>query len=156
MLPLPDEAAHLLPFTKYCPTSIVEQMTIDEAGTFIEKRRPIHDQSFIQASSNTSANSRVHKELLDECVYGHMLLRAIHFILWLRRKHPSTRILISKTDLDSAYRRAHTSERASAKSITRFYFQGQWMLLLCLRLTFGGTPGPSHLRIPNGPGQRHT
>ena len=147
MLPLPEEAAHLLPFAEYCPTSVVEQMTIDEAGTFIEKRRPIHDQSFVQASSNTSANGRVHKELLDECVYGHMLLRTIHYILLLRQNNPSTKILISKTDLDSAYRRAHTSERASAKSITRFCFQGKWMLLLCLRLTFGGTPGPSLFSI---------
>ena len=61
MLPLPAEAAHLLPFAEYCPTSIVEQMTIDDEDTFIEKRRPIHDQSFIQSSSSTYVNGRIHK-----------------------------------------------------------------------------------------------
>ena len=118
MLPLPKEAANLLPFAEYCPTSIVEQITIDDMGTSIEKRRPIHDQSFLPSSSASSVNRRVHKELLDECRYGHMLLRLVHYILWLRSNHPTTRILLSKTDLDSAYRRAHTNERAVAKSLT--------------------------------------
>ena len=147
MLPLPAAAAHSLPFAEYCPTSIVEQMTIDDEGTFVEKRRPIHDQSFRQAISHTSVNSRVNKELLDTCNYGHMLSRLIHYILWLRKNHPSTRILISKTDLDSAYRRAHANEQAVAKSLTWFCHQGCWMLSLCLRLTFGGTPGPSLFSI---------
>ena len=119
MLPLPAEAADLLPFAEYCPTSIVEQMTIDDEGTVIVKKQPIQEQSFYQAASNTSVNSRVHKELVDECVYGHMLLRVIHHILWLRSNHPgATRILISKTDLDSAYRRAHTIERTAAELLT--------------------------------------
>ena len=143
MLPLPKEAATLLPFAEYCPTSIVEQMTIDDMGTFIEKRRPIHDQSFLPSSSASSMNSRVHNELLDECRYGHMLLRLVHYILWLREHHPTTRILLSKTNLDSAYRRAHTNEQAVAKSLTWFHHCGSWMLLLCLRLTFGSTPRPS-------------
>ena len=106
------------------------KMTIDDEGTFIEKRQPIHDQSFLQVTSATSLNSR-------------MLLRVVHYILWLRENNPTSRILISKTDLDSAYRRAHTTERPAAKSITWFQFQGHWMLLLCLRLTFGSTPRPS-------------
>ena len=143
MLPLPADAAHLLPFAEYCPTSIVEQITIDDEGTFIEKRQPIHDQSFIQSSFSTSVNGRVHKELLEECQYGHMLLRLVHYILFLRLRHPTTRILLSKIDLDSAYRRAHVNERVMAKSLTWFSFEGHWMLLLCLRLTFGSTPGPS-------------
>ena len=60
MLPLPAEAEAFLLAAEYCPTSIVEQMTMDDEGTFIEKRRPIHDQSFQQAVSHTSVNSRVH------------------------------------------------------------------------------------------------
>ena len=143
MLPLPPGAEKLLPHAEYCPTSIIEQMTIDNMGTFIEKRRPIHDQSFPQEVSQTSVNGRVHKELLDECIYGHMLSRVIHYILWLRQKFPHTRILISKADIDSAYRRAHVTERAAAKTITWFQSGDQKMLLLCLRLIFGGTPGPS-------------
>ena len=122
-------------------------MTIDDEGTFIEKRRPIHDQSFRQAVSHTLVNSRVHKELLDPCRYGHPLSRLIYYILWLRQQHPSKRILISKTDLDSAYRGAHANEQAVAKSLTWFCYQGCWILLLLLRLTFGGTPGPSLFSI---------
>ena len=143
MLPLPAEAANWIPFAEFCPTSMVEQMTIDDKGTFIEKRRPIHDQSFLQSFSNTSVNGRVHKEDLEHCQYGHMLLRLVHYVLLLRWHHPTTRILLSKTDLDSAYRRAHVNERAMAKSLTWFKCGGNWMLLLCLRLTFGSTPGPS-------------
>ena len=72
-----------------------------------------------------------------------MLLRLIHYILLLRLHHPTTRILLSKTDLDSTYRRAHVNERAMAKSLTWFNYEGSRMLLLCLRLTFGSTPGSS-------------
>ena len=56
--------------------------------------------------------------------------------------HPTKRILLSKTDLDSAYERGHPNERASAKSLTWFSYEGRWLPLLCLRLTFGSTPRP--------------
>ena len=147
MLPLPPGAEKLLPFAEYCPTSMIEQMTIDDMGTFIEKKRPIHDQSFIQRASETSVNGRVHKQLLTDCMYGHMLSRVIHYILSLRQSFPDKRILISKADLDSAYRRAHVDEKAAAKSITWFIHRDVRILLLCLRLIFGGTPGPSLFSI---------
>ena len=137
MLPLPPGAEKLIPHAEYCPTSIIEQMPIDDMGTFIEKRRPIHDQSFTQEVSHTSVNSRVHKQLLDECIYGHMLSRVIHYILALRWRFPQTRILISKADLDSAYRRAHVTEKAAAKTITWFQHGDNKLLLMCLRLIFG-------------------
>jgi hypothetical protein len=147
MLPLPPGAEKLLPFAEYCPTSMIEQMTIDDMGTFIEKKRPIHDQSFLQRASETSVNGRVHKQLLTDCMYGHMLSRVIHYILWLRLKFPDKRILISKADLDSAYRRAHVDEKAAAKSLTWFIHRDVRILILCLRLIFGGTPGPSLFSI---------
>jgi hypothetical protein len=143
MLPLPPGAESSIPFVEYCPTSMIEQMTIDDLGTFIEKKRPIHDQSHPQHRSQTSVNGRVHKQLLTECFYGHMLNRVIHYILWLRLQYPNQRILISKADLDSAYRRAHVNEKAAAKSLTWFIHKEVQILLLCLRLIFGGTPGPS-------------
>ena len=147
MLPLPPGAEVAIPFAEYCPTSMIEQMTIDDMGTFIEKKRPIHDQSYKQHTSQTSVNGRVHKELLTECFYGHMLSRVIHYILWLRLHHPTTRIIISKADLDSAYRRAHVDEKAAAKSLTWFIHKEVRILLLCLRLIFGDTPGPSLFSI---------
>ena len=145
MIPLPPGAEKLLPHAEYCPTSIIKQMTIDEMDTFIAKRRPIHGQSFTQEASRTSVNSRVHKQLLDECIYGHMLSRVIHYILDLRPRFPRTRILISKADLDSAYRRLHVTERAAAKTITWFQHGENKMLLMWF--IFGGTPGPSLFSI---------
>ena len=143
MLPLLPGTEMLLPHAEYCPTSMIEQMTIDSMGTFIEKKRPIHGQSFLQSHSQTSVNGRVHKPLLDECIYGHMLSRVVHYILSLRLRSPHTRILISKADLDSVYRRAHVDHKAAAKTITWFAHQDSKLLLLFLRLTFGGSPGPS-------------
>ena len=143
MLPLPPGCEEEIPFAEYCPTSMIEQMTIDDKGTFVEKKRPIHDQSFSQLHSNSSVNDRVHKELLDDCTYGHMLLRVIHYIVGLRARHPQTRILINKADLDSAYRREHVNEQAAAKSLTWYMYQELKFLILCLRLTFGNSPGPS-------------
>ena len=76
-----------------------------------------------------------------------MLSRVIHYILWLRLQYPDKRILISKADLDSAYRRAHVDERAAAKSLTWFIQKEVRIRLLCLRLISGDTPGPSLFSI---------
>ena len=40
---------------------------------------------------------------LTPCVFGHALLRIIHFILHLRRKFPNVRIFLQKGDFKSAY-----------------------------------------------------
>ena len=66
MLPLPPGAESSIPFAEYCPRSMIEQMTIDDMGTFIEKKHPIRDQSYTQHDSQTSVNGRVHKQLLME------------------------------------------------------------------------------------------
>ena len=143
MLPLPLSCALDIPHAEYCPTTVILQQTINEKGEFVEKRRPIHDQSFEQEVSKTSINSRIRRDELGECKYGHMLLRQIHTIVGLRQQFPNYRILMSKTDEDAAYRRIHANGRSVAKSLTYFKHDDIDLILLCLRLTFGGTPGPS-------------
>ena len=70
MLPLPPGTEKLLPHAEYCPTSMIDQMTIDSVGS---SKRGDRFQSFLQSHSKTSVNGRVHKPLLDECLWPHAL-----------------------------------------------------------------------------------
>ena len=90
-----------------CPMVIVEQFTISKTGEIIEKERACHDLSFCTEPSNTSVNSRVDKSVLQNCMFGHCMLRMIHYIVTLRIKHPSQPTMIQKVDWKSAYRRAY-------------------------------------------------
>ena len=122
---------------------LAEQSTINERREFIPKNRPTHDQSFRQLISKKSMNERIEKDELADYHYGHMLLRSIHYIVGCRQRHPFSPILISKIDLDSAYRRGHVNERVLMKSLMWLAVGGTQILFLCLRLTFGGSPCPS-------------
>jgi hypothetical protein len=142
-LPLLVEHAALLPGAMYAPMGIAEQATINERGEFIPKDRQVHDQSFKQAFSHQSVNSLIDKDALAQCHYGHMLRRLIHSIVGCRMRNPSSKILISKADIDSAYRRSHTNGKSAAKSLMWIMIGGIKFLIMCLRLTFGGSPCPS-------------
>ena len=142
-LPLLVEHAASIPGAMYSPMGIAEQATINERGEFIPKDRQVHDQSFKQAVSHESVNSLVNKDALASCLYGHMLRRLIHSIVGCRLRNPTSRILISKADIDSAYRRSHTNGKAAAKSLMWIMIGGIKLLIMCLRLTFGGSPCPS-------------
>ena len=61
----------------------------------------------IYKSSNTSINGRVMKDKISPIMYGHALLRLIHYIVACHEKYINKRILLSKFDLKSAYRRCH-------------------------------------------------
>jgi hypothetical protein len=142
-LPLLVDHASAIPGAMYAPMGIAEQATINERGEFIPKDRQVHDQSFKQAFSKQSVNSLVDKDALASCHYGHMLLRLIHSIVGCRMRNPKSRILISKADIDSAYRRSHTDGKSAAKSLMWIMIGGIKFLIMCLRLTFGGSPCPS-------------
>ena len=116
-LPLDFNCASVLPLAMFAPMGLAEQSTINASGEFIPKNRPTHDQSFRQLVSNKSMNERIEKDKLADCHYGHMLLHSIHYIVGCRHRHPFSPILISKTDLDSAYRRGHVNESALMKSL---------------------------------------
>ena len=142
-LPLPPNFAFQLDHAEVAPHGFVLQNTISEHGEIIEKDRITHDQSFPGSSSKESVNSRVIEELLSPCMFGHMHLRCIHFIVGCRLRHPSTPILISKIDWKSAYRRQHLNGNTATKSLTQVIINGIVFLILALRLTFGGKPNPS-------------
>jgi hypothetical protein len=72
-------------------------------------------------------------------MYSFTLLRSLHYIISLRARHPSTKIFISKFDLDAAYRQCHLSGSTATESLTIY----NDTLLIVLRMTFGGAPCPS-------------
>lgn len=122
------------------PLNVQDQNTIDEDGNVIPSQRLTHNQSKTYKESGTSINSRVIKELLQDCLYGHMLLRLVHYIVALRLRYPKLRILMQKTDYKSAYRRAHLGWRTAIQTITKIDDElGQ----IALRATFGGAPNPN-------------
>ena len=76
------------------PMNVAEQNTITEFGEVIPSQRLTHNQSKLYSTSGTSINSRVIKEKLQDCMYGHCVLQMIHYIVLLRRHHPNKRILL--------------------------------------------------------------
>ena len=142
-LPLLEEHAKELPGAWFAPMGIAEQTTINERGEFIPKNRQVHDQTFTQAISGTSINAIVDKTKLEPCQYGFMASRMIHHIVGCRQRNPTKRILLTKADMDSAYRRNHVDFLAATKSIMWVMIKGVKILVMCLRLTFGGSPWPS-------------
>ena len=137
-LPLLVDHAKDLPGAWFAPMGIAEQNTINERGEFISKDRQVHDQSFKQAVSAKSINALVDKDKLEPCQYGFMACRLIHYIVGCRARNPSNRILLTKADMDSAYRRQHVDFLAATKSIMWATINGVKLLVMCLRLTFGG------------------
>jgi hypothetical protein len=137
-LPLPIQLYKLLPLASIAPLGCQEQETINERGEKIPKHCMTHDQSF-PGPSGLSVNLRVDKQSLPPCMYSFVLSRILHYIVDLRRRHPSTRIYMCKFDLDSAYRRCHLSSLTSTECLTIH----NNMLLMALRMTFGGSPCPS-------------
>ena len=135
---LPRRAATLIPDALIAPLNIIEQNTITELGEIAQKRRLVHNQSMVFSGSGTSVNSRVDKDMLQGLMYGHCITRLVHYTLAIRRTHPGKRILISKIDYKSAYRRAHLNWRSAIQSIT----QHDEFLQISLRATFRGTPNP--------------
>ena len=121
------------------PMNITNQNTIDEHGRVVGKDRLTHDQSY-KWSSETSVNSRVVKEELLPCKFGACIKRVVNWAVAARRKYPDRRILASKIDYKSAYRRCHLNARTAVQTCTQL--PGKDLAVLFLRLTFGGAPGP--------------
>ena len=72
-----------------------------------------------------------------------MARRFTHYLVGCRLRKPNSRILMTKADIDSAYRRSHVDPMAAVKSLMWLLFEGIKILVMCLRLTFGGSPWPS-------------
>ena len=105
-IPIPLHKLRHIPGSLLCPMNVIEQMTISDQGKIINNQRACHDLSYKFSPSNNSVNSRVDAPQLQDCMFGHWLLRLIHFIITLRLQHPNMPILLQKIDWKSAYRRA--------------------------------------------------
>ena len=138
-LPLPRHLIASLPGVTVAPLGLVTQSTINARGEIIPKHRLTHDQSF-EMQPGSSVNSRVEHQHLTPCRYGTALRRFLHFIVDLRRRHPTTRILLTKLDFKAAYRRLHLAPTTAVQSAVTF----DEFALVALRLTFGGAPCPSY------------
>jgi hypothetical protein len=102
---LPREAMLQIPNAVLAPLGLVEQDTINELGEIIPKWCLIHDQSFnIIKGTSRSIKDRLITDDLTPCRYGKALNRHIHFIIGLRSRHLTVRILQVKVNWKSAYR----------------------------------------------------
>ncbi len=137
-LPLPIQLIHLIPNASLGPLGCHLQETINEKGEKIPKYRMMHNQSF-PGPSGQSVNNRVIQDLLVHCMYSFVLLRSLYFIISLWKCHPSTKIFISKFDLDSAYCHCHLSGKTTHECLSIH----NGILLMALRMAFGGSPCPS-------------
>ena len=137
---LPREVVLQLPRAVLAPLGLIEQDTINEFGEIVPKWRLTHDQSFnVIKQTSRSVNDRLITEDLTPCIYGKALHRHIHFVAGLRKRHPTTRILQTKVDWKSAYRRLHNSAETAIQLIVAVDIY----ILIALRLTFGGAANPS-------------
>jgi hypothetical protein len=121
------------------PMNIMRQNTIDECGRIIEKDRLTHDQSYVWGSG-TSVNTRIDKSELLPCMFGHCIKRLVNWAVAARKKYPTRRILATKIDYKSAYRRCHLNWKTAIQTCTQLPEED--LAIVALRLTFGGAPGP--------------
>ena len=138
--PLPLSKIHRLKGVLMAPMNIQKQNTINEHGMIIEKDRLTHNQSY-EWASGTSVNSRVDTEQLLVNRFGSCLRRIINWVVSARIQHPGCPILASKIDFKSAYRRAHLNGSIAMQTCTQIPQLN--LAFMALRLTFGGSPGPS-------------
>lgn len=119
ILLLPDEESANIPSLGLAPMGVVDQLGISATCEFVSKLRITHDLSFPQIVSGESVNSRVEKEKLEPCMFGHTLLRILHHMVYLRRKYPKKIIWLRKEDFKSAYRRMHLNAKSALKLAVR-------------------------------------
>ena len=124
VLALPLEAHKDLKGCVFAPLNVVKQDTINEFNEIVDKKRLCHNLSSEGKFSKESVNSRTIREELSEVFYGHALLRLIHYIVWLRICYPTERILLTKGDFKSAYRRLHASFQAILLSVSTMTWKG--------------------------------
>jgi hypothetical protein len=106
------------------------------------KFRLTHDQSF-EASVGLSVNSRVLHDALEPLYYGICLSRLIHYMISVRRRHLTVRILGGKSDFKAAYRRIHLHGDTAEKCAIMY----KEFALPSLRLTLGGSPCPNEFCV---------
>ena len=146
MLPITLESVTKIKGAGVIPIGVAQQQSINEKGKRYTKFRTTHDASF-PPPSEQSINDRLIKTTLYPCYYGHCLIRILHLIHRMRLEHPTIRILITKLDLDAAYRRIHVVARMASLAITII----KRIAYILLRLPFGVANGPSDFSLISEP-----
>ena len=132
------------------PLGLQHQMTIDENGNQIPKKRVTHDLSN-QKKRGRSINQRIDDDLVPGTMYGHALQRFAHLIHHIRLHNPGERILMCKSDFEKAYRRLHTNAKIASKCIATWKTNGDksdandddFVGAILNRLPFGSSPAPA-------------
>jgi hypothetical protein len=102
---LPREAIHRIPNAILAPLGILEKDMINDSGEIVPKWHLTHDMSFnVVPDTSRSINDRVLLDELTPCQYGTALLRHIHYVVHLRLKYPTARLLQTKCDCKVAYK----------------------------------------------------
>ena len=104
---LPNENIEDISGLILSPLGVADHLGISETGEYVEKLRVIHDLSWPGKISKESINSRINKDELKPIMFGHCLLRIIHYICYIRKHFPSKIICLRKKDLKLAYLRFH-------------------------------------------------
>ncbi len=84
-LPIPLAIVPSIPGLEMAPVNIMAQNTIDKLGLVIPKDRLTYDQNWKWSSGN-SVNSRVQKEILQECRYSFCIHKLINWAVAARQK----------------------------------------------------------------------
>ena len=143
-LPITFDCAKRIKHSRISPMGVAHQLGIDANGDLVPKDRLTHDQSF-SLGFCPSTNDLIDQSKLIDLVMGHCLDRVLHQIVALRWKFPTDRILISKFDWSSAYRRVHGDGDVAARNIT--IDPSNSFAHLNLRLTFGASANPAEFSI---------
>jgi hypothetical protein len=138
-LPLPLDQVRNIPGLSLQPMGITVQSTINERNQIVSKKRLTHDSTFEFLDGIPSHNKRIRMDELVACRFGWALLRIMHLVVSLRQRNPTTPIYTQKVDWSKAYRREHYSASAALECAT----QCGDLLLVPLRLTFGGASNAS-------------
>ena len=144
---LPGDCYDDVPELVLNPMGVAAHLGITETGNFEIKNRVTHDLSFPGKFSGESVNSRVKKHELEPCMFSFVFSRIVHYIVALRRKFKNTRIWIRKEDIKSAFRRLHLNAITAFRSAVRVYIDGNWYIIISLRMPFGGAPCPSEFAL---------
>ena len=143
-LPITFSCAKSIKHSRISPMGVAHQLGIDAHGDLIPKDRLTHDQSF-SLGFCPSTNDLIDQEQLIDLVMGHCIDRIIHQIVVLRWHHPTEKILLSKFDWASAYRRIHGDGEVAARNIT--IDPSNLFAHLNLRLTFGASANPAEFSV---------
>ena len=146
-IPITIECIKKLKHAEVYPIGLQHQLTIDEHGNIIPKKRISHDLSN-KRDTGRSINQRVQDDLLPSIQYGYALLRFIHLIHNIRWNNPNKSILMNKIDIEKAYRRFHTTAKIASKCIAIWPTKEDKEIgVLLTRLPFGSSPAPAHFSV---------